>query len=202
MNLRASISTNAIPIRVWVLFPTDNVEGEPALFNQAPTDSITGTLIDVYPDFTLYDPDRFSWYRSGRRFFENYDYAYGNSRVYPFRLDGIIPDSVLMTVGFSTDCDVGSRLTVYVNGSEAGAVNLGIKGYNDVAYVADRSLMVNNLFDETDVKLVHEREGDPSGRLDYKAEFQTGLPCSSHAVFRTGAAGRMSVFKISGSSPV
>lgn len=185
-------------------FLTDNVEGEPALFNQAPTDSITGTLIDVYPDFTLYDPDRFSWYRSGRRFFENYDYAYGNSRVYPFRLDGIIPDSVLMTVGFSTDCDVGSRLTVYVNGSEAGAVNLGIKGYNDVAYVADRSLMVNNLFDEkTDVKLVHEREGNPSGRLDYiRLNFKRRLAMyGSHTVFRTGADRQDVSFKISGSSP-
>ena len=82
-------------------FLTDNTDSISASFAMLEADTIPGAIIDTYPDYTVYDPDEYSWYRSGRRMFERYDYATGNSRTYKFDLDGLASDSVGVKVTFS-----------------------------------------------------------------------------------------------------
>ena len=184
-------------------FLTDDAPGEALLFTEAQTDSVQGTVVGSFPDRMLYDPDEFSWYRSGRRLFESYDYSTGNSRSYSFQLDGIVADSVLMTVAFSSDSDNDSKLSAYVNGTVAGLMTIGIKGGNDVAAVAEHTFTVRGLFsDRSSVKLVHEREGNPSGHLDFiRLNFIRRLSMNGgYTLFRPGARMKNVSFSIDGSN--
>ena len=50
-------------------FLTDMAKGPRARFETLRADTVPGVPVDMYPDFSVYDPDEFSWYRSGRRLF-------------------------------------------------------------------------------------------------------------------------------------
>ena len=183
-------------------FLTDDAPGEALQFMEAQTDSVPGTIVDTFPDRMLYDPDEFSWYRSGRRLFESYDYSAVSSRSYSFRLDGIVADSVLMTVAFSSDSDNSSRVSASVNNTQVGTMPVGIKGGNEVAAVTEHSFTVRGLFaDRSSVKLVHEREGNPAGHLDFiRLNFIRRLSMDGGCtLFRTGAGMKGVSFSISGS---
>ena len=54
-------------------FLTDDADGEAAVFSTVDADSIMDSPIDRYPDYAVYDPDEYSWFGSGRRFFESAD---------------------------------------------------------------------------------------------------------------------------------
>ena len=184
-------------------FLTDNAEGEALQFVDAECDSVTGTIIDNYPDRFVYDPDEFSWYRSGRRFFESYDYSTGNSRSYSFPTIGLRGDSVLMTVAFSSDSESDSRLSVSVNNTLAGTMSIGIKGANDVASVAERTFVVRGLFsDHNSLRLTHERDGNPAGHLDFiRLNFIRHLSLyDGCTVFRSGTTRRNASFSIDNSN--
>ncbi|MBR6370421.1 MAG: type IX secretion system sortase PorU [Bacteroidaceae bacterium] len=184
-------------------FLTDDASGEALQFSEAQADSVPGTVVRSFPDRYVYDPDEFSWYRSGRRLFESFDYSAGGSRSYAFQLDGIVGDSVLMTVAFSSDSDKDSRLAVSVNNTAVGSMSIGIKGGNDVAAVAEHSFTVRGMFtDQSSVRLVHEREGNPGGHLDFiRLNFMRRLSLyDGCTLFRTGSGMRNVSFSIDGSS--
>ena len=82
-------------------FLTDKADSISVSFTEIEADSVSDVNIGTYPDFMAYDPDEFSWYRSGRRFFEQYDYAGDNTRSYKFDLDGLASDSVGVGIAFS-----------------------------------------------------------------------------------------------------
>ena len=149
-------------------FLTDRTDGTKAQFGIIQTDTVPGIIVDRYPDFTVYDPDEFSWYRSGRRMFESYDYVAGSGRSYKFNIPGIYGDSVIMDVAFSTSSDIASTLAVHVNGSEAGIINLHANGGEDAAAVNEGKIVSRGLFsDESQVRLVHNAKSGVSAHLDY-----------------------------------
>ena len=184
-------------------FLTDRVDSTAVSFGQVDADTLPGRLIESYPDFAVYDPAEFSWYRSGRRFFESYDYSSGNSRSYKFSLNGINPDSVNVTVAFSASAPAQSKLNVYVNGNQTGTMYIGGVSGNDVASIKEQTFVSRKQFaDETTVRLVHEIPAGASGHLDFiRLNFQRKLAMyGSGTVFRTGRAVYSSSFSISGSS--
>ena len=184
-------------------FLTDDAPGDALQFFETLCDSIPGTIVSTFPDRFVYDPDEFSWYRSGRRMFESFDYSVSGARSYSLQLDGIIADSVLMTVAFSSDCDNDSKLSAYVNNTSVGTMSIGVKGGNDVAAVAQHTFTVRSLFtDRSSVKLVHEREGNPAGHLDFiRLNFLRRLFLfDGCTVFRTGLRMRNVSFSIDNSN--
>ena len=135
-------------------FLTDATRGTPAGFDESACDSLIGSLIDTYPDYYVYDPDEFSWYNSGRRMFEAYDYANGNNRVYKFSLSGIYPDSVQVTVAYSASGSNQSRLNVFVNDAQTGTMTIGGTSGNNVATVKEQTFLSRGQFrDENTVRL-------------------------------------------------
>ena len=149
-------------------FLTDRSDSVTASFSLLAADTVPGDTVDTYPDFTVYNPDEFSWYRSGRRLFERYDYAGGNSKSYGFDLAGLASDSVGVKVAFSASSARTTRLLVSVNGSETGIVSIGPASSSESAVVAEKSFVSNGQFKETNtVKLVHERASGVAGHLDY-----------------------------------
>ena len=169
-------------------FLTDRADGEKAHMDTMKTKEIFGTLVEQYPDVALYDPDEFSWYRSGRRMFEGYDYAMGNGRSYKFNIPGIDADSVVMDIAFSTSSNSTSKLTVYVNGTETGVINIGAKGNQDVAVIREGSLVSRKAFrNESQVRIVHNAGSGVNAHLDFiRLNFNRRLALyGSSTVFRT-----------------
>ena len=149
-------------------FLTDLQDSVMASFNTLQTDTVPGVIIDTYPDYTVYDPDEFSWYRSGRRFFEKYDYASGYSRSYQFSLPGLASDTVGMKIAFSASSSKTTSVSVSVNGKQTGEFKIGPTGSSAVASVGEAALESRGQFTEQNtVRLVHERQQGESGHLDY-----------------------------------
>lgn len=183
-------------------FLTDGTPGTPAQFADYPADTLNGRLIDYYPDFEVYDPDEFSWYRSGSRMFEAFDYSNGGNRSYKFSLTGINPDSVQVTVAYSSSAPKSSKLHVFVNDTQTGIVTIDGAGSN-LASVKEQTLNSRGQFgDETTIRLVNDITSGSSGHLDFiRLNFSRKLSLmGSSTVFRTGRQVYSSSFNISGSN--
>ena len=184
-------------------FLTDRTDSVTASFALLEADTIPGDTIDTYPDFTVYDPDEFSWYRSGRRMFEKYDYANGNSKTYGFDLTGLASDSVGVKVAFSASSAKATRVTVSVNDSETGVMTIGAKSSSASAVVNEKSFVSRGQFSEHNtVTLVHDRASGVSGHLDYiSLNFIRRLALyGSSTVFRVDKNVTDISFSISGSN--
>lgn len=170
-------------------FLTDAADGSKARFVEMETDTIPGTLVEQYPDFAVYDPDEYSWYRSGRRMFESYDYAAGNGRNYTFNIPGICGDSVVMDIAFSTSYDRASQLKVSVNGTETGVIAVPANTVSEEsAVVKEGTLLSRGSFsDDTRIRLVHDAVPGANAHLDYiRLNFNRRLALyGSSTVFRT-----------------
>ena len=184
-------------------FLTDRTDSVTASFALLEADTIPGDTIDTYPDFTVYDPDEFSWYRSGRRMFEKYDYANGNSKTYGFDLTGLASDSVGVKVAFSASSAKATKVTVRVNDSETGVLTIGPKSSGASAVVNEKSFVSRGQFSEHNtVTLVHDRASGESGHLDYiRLNFIRRLALyGSSTVFRVDKNVTDISFSISGSN--
>ena len=149
-------------------FLTDRTDSLSVLFTMLEADSVQGVVIDTYPDYLAYDPDEFSWYRSGRRMFEKYDYATGNSNSYKFDIEGLASDSVGIKVAFSASSSAITTVKINVNGTETGDFKIVANKSSAVAAVAEKSFVSHGQFTEKNtVQLVHERPSGESGHLDY-----------------------------------
>ena len=185
-------------------FLTDGADSAGSSFVTLDTDSLQGVITDTYPDFKVYDPDEFSWYRSGRRMFESYDYASGNSKAYRFDLEGLSDDSVGVKVAFSASSSRTTTVTVSVNDAETGKISIGAMLSNEVASVSEKSFVSRGQFKERNIiKLVHDRPSGESGHLDYiLLNYNRKLALyGSSTLFRVAKAANDVSFSISGSTP-
>ncbi len=184
-------------------FLTDRTDLPAVSFSQLETDSVSGSIIDTYPDYSVYDPDEFSWYRSGRRMFEKYDYSNGNTRSYKFDLKGLASDSVGIDLAFSASSAKATRVTVSVNGTETGTLNIGATGSSDVAAVGMKSFVSRGQFTEQNtVRLVHDRQSGESGHLDFiRLNYRRRLALyGSSTVFHVDKAVDKASFRVAGSN--
>lgn len=149
-------------------FLTERTDSVCQDFTLLQTDSVEGTMVTTYPDYTVYDPDEFSWYRSGRRFFEAFDYAQVNSCSYSFGIEGIIADTVDVQIAFSTSSNVPTKVNAYVNDAKIGTLYLSENDSHEVASVGESMFVSLGEFKEyNNIKLVHDRPFGVSGHLDY-----------------------------------
>ena len=170
-------------------FLTDSEEVQPASFRTLEADSISARILDTYPDYAVIDPDEFSWYRSGRRMFESYDYA-GGGRSYKFNVEGMMADSVGVAVAFSTSATSATTLTVTVNGAHTGVMNIGAIMGQNVAIAKEQSFVSRGQFrEESTVRVVQNAPSGTNGHLDYiRLNFKRKLALyGSATVFRTAS---------------
>ena len=184
-------------------FLTDRTDSLSVSFTMLKADSIQGVVIDTYPDYLAYDPDEFSWYRSGRRMFEKYDYATGNSNSYKFDIEGLASDSVGIKVAFSASSSAITTVKINVNGTETGNFKIVANKSSAVAAVAEKSFVSHGQFTEKNtVQLVHERPSGESGHLDYiRLNFMRKLALyGSSTVFRVDKPVNGVSFSVEGSN--
>lgn len=184
-------------------FLTDLADSTMSSFSILEADTVTGDIIDTYPDFTVYDPDEFSWYRSGRRMFEKYDYASGNSKTYNLDLEGLASDSVGIKVAFSASSSKATTLAIDVNGTETGTLTIGGHSSNEVASVSEKAFVSRGQFaSHNSVRLTHDRPSGESGHLDFiRLNFIRSLALyGSNTVFRVNRPMDGVSFRVAGSS--
>ena len=184
-------------------FLTDRTDFNIASFSTIDANGISERVLDYYPDYAVIDPDEYSWYHSGRRMFESYDYS-GGSRSYKFTLQGIRPDSVNMTVAFSASAATETKLTVSVNGAQTGVMNIGAKSGHSVATVKEQSFISRGQFSEdSNIRLRLDAPSGTSGHLDYiRLNYIRNLAMyGSYTLFRTNTKLINVSFSVSNSNP-
>lgn len=173
-------------------------------FGEIEADTIVGSIISSYPDFAVYDPDEYSWYRSGRRMFEKYDYSGGNSRSYQFNVAGMETDSVGVAVAFSASSSRSTSVSVAVNGASIGKFNVRMQYTNEVAAVSEANFIAREKFKEQNtVTITHDRTSGVSGHLDYiRLNYRRRLAMyGAYTLFRVDKARKAVSFRISESAP-
>ena len=185
-------------------FLTDRTDSAPASFGTMATDTVTGRVINTYPDYMVYDPDEYSWYRSGRRMFEDYDYSGGSARSYSFELKGLAGDTVGVKVAFSAASARTTKVGVNVNGTKIGDMSVRAISSSEAAAVAEKEFeAIREFREQNTVRLVHDREPGVSGRLDYiRLNYKRRLALyGSSTLFRVEEECDSVSFVISGSTP-
>lgn len=185
-------------------FLTDSAPGAAATPGVEESDTVTGHVVNRFPDYYAYDPDEFSWYRSGCRFFESYDYANGAGRTYQLSLPGIIPDSVLVSLAFSSACSQTSRLTVSVDGRDVHQADIPAKSGLDEASVMETEFLCTGAFSsDSRLRILHDRPSGTSAHLDYiRLNFQRKLALyGSSTLFRVESDMNNISFSIDSSTP-
>ena len=152
-------------------FITDSGDDEPLSFVQETDYQAEVTITSAFYDYALYEKDGYSWMHSGRTFFEDYDYANGNSRKYQMNLPGITEGTASVTVSFSANAPSssgGTTLSVSIDDSSLGTMSIGARGTYDNATVASRTFTWSEgLTENPTLTLTHNRSYGISGRLDY-----------------------------------
>ena len=191
----------------WGYYFLTDMDGVPAQFLEMVSDSTFGPIVDTYPEHIAYDPDEFSWYHSGRRFFEDYDYKDGGGKSYDFSMDGLKAGSnVRLSVAFAAAATSKTSLQVLVNDINVGNLSMDALQTKSQAMVSEKSISCSNAFKpgRNSIHLVHDRSADVSGRLDFlNIEYLSDLKVGSapFVEFRTSQALNGISFKVSGAGP-
>lgn len=73
--------------------------------------------ITSMPAYTLYKKEEYSWYSSGRKFYEEHNYAHQNSRSYHLEsIDPVTTDGGKVTISFSASSAASSSVEPKING--------------------------------------------------------------------------------------
>lgn len=141
----------------------------PMAVPEVSVDDGRGYTVTKSPCYELYERDAFSWYHSGRRFYDDYDFVNNPSSTYSFNLAGVTDDDASLTVAFSTDGTAVSELGVSVNQKSVGKLVIPVKGSETRAALASQTFKVpGSLFNGNDkIQLYHTKPDGVSGRLDY-----------------------------------
>lgn len=132
----------------------------------APTPSAVHTT--TFIDHAVIDNDKFSFYNSGRRFFDSYDFASGSTKDFAFKLPGIVPNSKsVVSVAFATSGTSASTLSVEANDSTLGTISFSPIGQYENAKVSSRTFSNVVLKEDSKFTLKHNRNANISGRVDY-----------------------------------
>lgn len=154
--------------RYGYYFITESSDAAPAEVPEMPVYEGSAEIISTTPDYALYEKDAFSWYHSGRTFFDDYDYVNGAVQSYRFRLDDLIAGTVRMDLSFSANGAAASSVEVKVNNVMAGTMNIRGLVSNNVAEQAKSTFHCPSQFvQDNTVQLYHKRQDGVSGRLDY-----------------------------------
>lgn len=149
--------------------------------------------IKKVPCQALIDNDEYSWMSSGKTFFENYNFANGNSRSYTIATTDI--DTTLngvITVAFAAASkDNNTSVQLSLNGNSLGLFSLTTLAEHDVAVLGTKTF-ASKLFKNSNVISIRS-SASHDARLDYiKIDYYRNLNFSGKAMpfrhYRTNAS--------------
>ena len=149
------------------------------------TDSVIGTnIIENYPEYQVYDPDDYSWYHSGRMF---YDADAAPIRNISFNTPDLLAGSVRVRVSYAANSTEDSYLKVRLNNLNPATKYIKALSSNSVASVVeDKFDMESSATDRSVVHLEYSAPGGSEGRVDFVSlNYKRALKMSgSYMTFR------------------
>lgn len=132
------------------------------------TDSVISTdLIESYPDYVLYNPDSYSWYHSGRRF---YDTDAAPVRNISLNTPDMLAGTAILRVAYSANAAEGSNLKISLNNSAAETKYISGVADNAEATAIETKIKIESpAVDKSVVKLEYSAPNGAEGRVDYVA---------------------------------
>ena len=110
--------------------------------------------ITTFQAYASYNPQEFAWFHGGRRLFESYDYASGNTRSYTLTLPATpTSSSGRLTVSFSAGNDEATSMTTSFNGASLGTMTMSALGDYQSAVLGERTFTASSLRNANTVKL-------------------------------------------------
>lgn len=184
-------------------FLTDSGEGAPKEFEKYAYEvASSATQQTTFPEHALVESDGFSFMRSGRRFFEEYDFSNGKTRTYTLATPGIVGETTDLNLGVQfASGGSNTSLTIKFNGEQVGKLSFGtleefmygmmrFGGYTVTAPTSETST----------VTLTHERPSGIAGHLDYiRASYirRLDMQGATSLLFRPASSGDV-VFQLTG----
>ncbi len=148
-------------------FLTEKEEGDPAEMAVETSTSASHNVTSTFPEHALIEKDEVSLLRSGRHFYENYNYANGNKKRYTLSTPGIADSEVLLTVAFVGG---GSASTLTITADDTTFSNLSLRSLveYEYGYEGKKSVTWNKELTETStITLTHNRPSGTAGYLNY-----------------------------------
>lgn len=148
-------------------FLTESDE-EPMAFPVAGKEESYATTYTSFPDYTFYEKDAVSLCNYGRVLLDGYNFAQGRVKSYSFDIPEITGESMVLDVAFGSSAEEQSSITMEVNGTRAGSLNIPQKSTTDLGRIASGRYNVSSVSAKTTVKVTHNASSSAqSGYLDY-----------------------------------
>jgi hypothetical protein len=148
-------------------FLTEKEDGSPAEMSVETSTSIANTVTSTFPEHTLIEKDEVSLFKSGRSFFENYNYASGNKKSYTLSTPGIADSKVILTVDFVGGANA-STLSITAGDTTFSALSLRKLVEYEYGYEATKTVTwKKDLAETSTVTLTHNRASGTAGYLNY-----------------------------------
>lgn len=104
-------------------FLTEESEDAASIGTEPSYTGVCDTVFTNFTDHVLYEKDEFAWYHGGRSLFETTNYANTNTHSYSLQTQEL--DSAQnLTVVFSANNSVSTKVTTTVNGTQKGTMTL------------------------------------------------------------------------------
>lgn len=165
------------------------------------TDSVIGSnVINSFPDYLLYNPDNYSWYHSGRTF---YDSDAAPIRNIPFTTTNMAEGTAIVRVSYAANGSEGSTLKISLNNTELGSKYIAPVGSNAEATTLETSFKVETpAADKCVVRLEYGAPAAAEGRVDFiTLNFNRLLKMPGASMnFRVGKMSYDASFSIEGAS--
>lgn len=99
-------------------------EGDAPLVMTSEAASSNQTGRDIVSAHALYEEDAYSWYTSGRQFFDSYDFAYGNTHTFNLAAPGVVDSTANVCIVFSASNNAPTNVAVTLNGETLGSLSV------------------------------------------------------------------------------
>ena len=162
--------------------------------------------ISVFNEYKLYEVDAYSWSKSGRELYDNYDYVNGNIQTYNFSLPGITNSAARVITAFSANASSSTTFSVSVNNTNLGSASIASTGGDYYVKATDATsnlLWSGDKEERANIQITHNRASGISGRLNYiTINYERNLHLTdSYMTFRSRESiGQASTFTISGAN--
>lgn len=183
----------------YFLTETDSVSA--LQFTTEQVDSIIGrNLIESYPDYAIYNPDDYSWYHSGRTF---YDKEASPIRNISFNTPNMLSGNVTIRVAYAANSAEGSNLNISLNGAEVGSAYISRLTDNSEASTIDTKFKTESVAADKNVVKLEYSASTAEGRVDYVTlNYERELKMYGNSMnFRTGTMNYGTSFSITNATP-
>ena len=101
----------------YFLTDSDEFPGNPKRMDLITNLPISGTNVDFFEDYMVYEKDEFSIAQSGRELYGE-NFSGNNTQYFPFHIPGLLEDKASIFLSFASKVTAATNLSLYVNNNK------------------------------------------------------------------------------------